>query len=187
MSSSSKAVGPKKRKVTEELRTFQDRWTINYFFIEFQTKPVCLICNDSVSVMKEYNIKRHYEAKHASKFDQYKDQFRQDQVNELKRKLSAQRQIFTRAAQESTCYVKASYTVAMILARNSKPYSDGEIVKECMESVVEILCPEKKKDFSKISLSRQTITRRVDDIGKHIEDNLKSRASEFIFLFSSVG
>ena len=37
------------------------------------------------------------------------------------------------------------------------------------------------QDFSKISLSRQTITRRVDDIGKHIEDNLKSRASEFIF------
>lgn len=48
-------------------------------------------------------------------------------------------------------------------------------------SVVEILCPEKKTDFSKISLSRQTITRRVDDIGKHIEDNLKNRASKFIF------
>ncbi|CAG9836134.1 unnamed protein product [Diabrotica balteata] len=27
----------------------------------------------------------------------------------------------------------------------------------------------------------QTITRRVDDIGKHIEENLKNRASNFIF------
>jgi hypothetical protein len=55
------------------------------------------------------------------------------------------------------------------------------MVKECLESTVEILCPEKKKDFSKISLSHQTITRHVDDIGKHVEDHLKSRASEFIF------
>ncbi|KAL3881241.1 hypothetical protein ACJMK2_027697 [Sinanodonta woodiana] len=97
MASGSKDAGPKKRRVTEELRSFQDKWTMNYFFVEFKTKPICLICNNSVSVMKEYNIKQHYEAKHANKFDKYKGQFRQDQVNNLKRKLSAQRQIFTRA------------------------------------------------------------------------------------------
>lgn len=181
MASSSKDVGLKKRRVTEEFRNFQDKWTINYFFVEFKTKPICLICNNSVSVLKEYNIKRHYETKHANKFDKYKGQFRVDQVNLLKRKLSAQHQIFSKAAQESACYVKASYAVAMILAKKSKPYCDGEIVKECLESVVEILCPEKKTDFSKISLSRQTITRRVDDIGKHIEENLKNRVSKFIF------
>ncbi|VEN48298.1 unnamed protein product [Callosobruchus maculatus] len=178
MASSSKEVGPKKRKVTEELRSFQERWTINYFFVEFKAKPICLVCSESVSVLKEYNIKRHYETKHANKFDKYKGQL---QVNDLKRKLSAQKQIFTRANSESTCYVKASYAVAAILAKKMKPYSDGEIVEECLETVAEILYPEKKKDFSNISLSRQTIARRVDDIGKHIEDNLKNRASEFIF------
>uniref|UniRef100_A0A6P7HAL3 General transcription factor II-I repeat domain-containing protein 2A-like n=1 Tax=Diabrotica virgifera virgifera TaxID=50390 RepID=A0A6P7HAL3_DIAVI len=177
----SSTVGPKKRKVAEELRSFQDRWTDTYFFVEFKTKPICLICNESVSVMKEYNIKRHYDTKHANKFDKYKGQFRQDQVNSLKRKLSAQQQVFTRANPESTCYVKASYAIAAILAKKSKPFSDGEIVKECLESVAEMLCPEKKKEFSKISLSRQTITRRVDDIGKHVEDKLKNRASEFIY------
>ncbi|KAL3854537.1 hypothetical protein ACJMK2_013802 [Sinanodonta woodiana] len=163
MASGSKDAGPKKRRVTEELRSFQDIWTMIYFFVEFKTKPICLICNNSVSVMKEYNIKWHYEAKHANKFDKYKGQFQQVQVNDLKRNLSAQRQIFTRADQDSTCYVKASYAVAMILAKTLKPYSDGEIVKECLEHVVEILCPEKKKDFSQISLSCQTITRHITD------------------------
>lgn len=86
MASTSKDVGPKKRRITEELRSFQDRWTINYFFVEIKTKPICLICNDAVSVLKEYNIKRHYETKHANKFDKYKGQFRQDQVNDLKKK-----------------------------------------------------------------------------------------------------
>ena len=67
--------------------------------------------------MKEYDIKRHYEVKHANKFDKYKRQFQQDQVNDLRIKLSAQHQIFTRAAQEPTCYVKANCAVAMILAK----------------------------------------------------------------------
>jgi hypothetical protein len=38
MASTSKGVGPKKRRITEELRSFQDRWTINYFFVEIETK-----------------------------------------------------------------------------------------------------------------------------------------------------
>lgn len=117
MATSSKNFGPKKRRVSEEMRGLQGRWTIKDFFVEFKTKPICLICNNSVSVLKEYNIKRHYEAKHANKFDKYEGKFRQDQVHELKRKLSTQRQIFTRATQKSTCYVKASYAVAMIPAK----------------------------------------------------------------------
>lgn len=82
---------------------------------------------------------------------------------------------------ESRCYVKASYTVAMILAK-SKPFPDDEMVKECLKRDVEILCPEMKKDISNLflSLSPQTITMRIDDIRKHVEDNLKSQASEFI-------
>lgn len=50
--------------------------------------------------------------------------------------------------------------------KNSKPYSDGEMVKEFLDSGVEILRPEIKKDLSKINLSRQ-ITRRMGNIGKN--------------------
>lgn len=55
------------------------------------------------------------------------------------------------------------------------------MVKECLEIVFDIMCPEKKIDLSKVSLSRQTVNRRVDDIGKLIEDNLKTRAPKSIF------
>ena len=47
-----------------------------------------------------------------------------------KKKISVQQTIFTRTGSESTCYVKACYAVAMILAKKSKPYSDGEMIKE---------------------------------------------------------
>jgi hypothetical protein len=45
----------------------------------------------------------------------HKGQYREDQVNELKIKHSAQRRIFTRAAQYSTCYGKASHAEAKSL------------------------------------------------------------------------
>ena len=55
----------KRRKVDVERRSFQKSWTLDDFFKEHFGKPICLICHDFVSVSKEYNIKRHYEAKHA--------------------------------------------------------------------------------------------------------------------------
>jgi hypothetical protein len=55
-----------------------------YFFVQIQHKPVCLICNDSVSVMKKYNLKRHYNTKHASKLDTIRGQLRSDKVADLK-------------------------------------------------------------------------------------------------------
>jgi hypothetical protein len=42
----------KKRKVDSECRNVQERWTENYFFIEYKRKPVCLICLDTVSASK---------------------------------------------------------------------------------------------------------------------------------------
>ena len=31
-----------------------------YFFVENKGKPLCLICQKTVAIMKEYIIKRHY-------------------------------------------------------------------------------------------------------------------------------
>ena len=55
---------PKKRKVESECRKFQTRWESEYFFKEFKGKCVCLICTETVAVIKEYNVRRHYETKH---------------------------------------------------------------------------------------------------------------------------
>ena len=48
----------KRRKVDDEGRTFQSAWTEKYFFVEHYSKPVCLICQTSIAVMKEFNVKR---------------------------------------------------------------------------------------------------------------------------------
>ena len=56
----------RKGKVEEEMQKFNEKWTSEYIFIEnADSRPLCLICNQTVNVNKEYNIKRHYDSKHA--------------------------------------------------------------------------------------------------------------------------
>ena len=62
--------------------------------------------------------------------------------------------------------------MAETIAKKSKPFSDGEIVKECIVRVSSVLCPEKKETFAKISLSRRTIDRRVEKLGYSLEESL---------------
>lgn len=64
-----------KRKVDSECRVFQSKWEIAYFFIEWKGK-LCLICNQTVAVCKEFNLKTHYDTNHKSKFDCYTEKIR---------------------------------------------------------------------------------------------------------------
>ena len=58
----------KKRKIVieDENRHFKEEWTSKYSMQHFNGAAVCLICRESVTVLKDFNCKRHYETKHAS-------------------------------------------------------------------------------------------------------------------------
>jgi hypothetical protein len=49
-----------------------------------------------------------------------------------------------------------SYKVAYVLAKKGKPFTDGNIIKECMMEAVTELCPEKLNLFKIISLAPNT-------------------------------
>ena len=57
----------KKLKVGSENRKFKTEWTDKYAFVlpVGSTKPMCLICKETVALVKSGNVKRHYETKHA--------------------------------------------------------------------------------------------------------------------------
>lgn len=50
-----------KQKISDEHRTLKEDWTERFFFIERSGKLSCLICNETITVKKEYNVWRHYE------------------------------------------------------------------------------------------------------------------------------
>jgi hypothetical protein len=141
----------KKRKVTDENRVFQSKWTEDHFFVCVKQVAVCLVCNGKISCFKEYNIKRHHETNHLSSLQ---GQSRKDKINQLQKCLTQQQNLFKVAALRSDTAVRASYVVSEILApppQKMKTFSDGEIIKECESAVTDIAFPDKKNiEFLKL-------------------------------------
>ena len=135
----------KRRKVDDECRSFNDKWTEKYFSILHFGKPTCLICNQSVAVNKEFNIKRHFMRQSIRSFRSTEVKQKKDKINRLKLCLEKQCSIFQKQNTESEKNTQASYEVAKLIAKNIKPFTDGDFVKDCLMAVVEVICPEKKK------------------------------------------
>ncbi|GFR31129.1 general transcription factor II-I repeat domain-containing protein 2 [Trichonephila clavata] len=138
----------KKRKIDSECRKFKDQWNIQYFVIEFSNKALCLICNESIAVLKEYNIKRHYETKHFQNYSKYTGSLRTEKFEAMKRGLKSQQSSFTKLKTEQEAATRASFRVALEIAKRGKPFTDGEMIKECIIAVAEEMCPVKSTDVS---------------------------------------
>lgn len=89
----------KKRKVDSESRRFQDKWKLEYFFTEIRNNCVCLICQETVAVFKEFNIRRHYQTKHVN-YDKLTGNKCGEKMKKLEAVLTAQRRFFTRAVNQ---------------------------------------------------------------------------------------
>ena len=124
-----------KQKVNAENRGFQARWEAEYMFTEVKGKPVCLLCGESVAVMKEYNLRRHRETskKHTEKDKNMDTEQRLKKVEELKQGLKARQALFSKAQSQSEAAVKASFIVAEEVARRgqkTRPFTEGEFIKK---------------------------------------------------------
>ena len=128
-----------KRKVDTEARIFQEKWTIDYFFFQINEKPVCLLCSESVYVMKKYNVRRHYVTKHSAKYDSFQGERRKEKVQNMIKNLKKQQSIFTKKSDNADSLLCASYIVSEKIAKHSKNYSDVEFVKDCLIVVVKII------------------------------------------------
>ncbi|XP_067943372.1 general transcription factor II-I repeat domain-containing protein 2-like [Watersipora subatra] len=167
-----------KRKIDN--RTFQDRWEANYLFTTIKDKPVCLVCGASVAVIKEYNIRRHYETKHYEKYKDLDLKQKLQKVEEMKRSLACRQTLFTKAKSKSEAAVKASFIVAAEIAKSARPFSEGEFVKKCMVIVCDIVCPDKKQEFLNVSLSRNTVAERVCELSTNLHKQLIKKGKDFI-------
>ena len=163
----------KRRKVYDESRTFQSAWTENYFFVEHYSKPVCLICQTSIAVMKEFNVKRHYETYH-SKYKEYVGESRQLKIKNLKSGFEQQTNFFKKKQEESKSVTKAALVVSSLIAKRMKPFTDAEFIKECTLAIINEVCPEKKVLFDCIAYSARTVTRKVEIISEHLKLELKN-------------
>uniref|UniRef100_A0A8D2IX21 HAT C-terminal dimerisation domain-containing protein n=1 Tax=Varanus komodoensis TaxID=61221 RepID=A0A8D2IX21_VARKO len=102
-----------------------------------------------------------------------------DRVAKLKTCLLRQQDFFKKASKESDAAVETSYVVSEMIAKAGKPFKDGEFIKKCMLQAASIVCPEKKGQFSNISLSANTVAERISDLSGNVYDQLREKAKHF--------
>lgn len=76
-----------------------------------------MICNESIAVLKEYNIKRQYEIKHFQNYSKYTGSLRTEKFEAMKRGLKSQQSSFTKLKTEQEAATRASFRVALEIAK----------------------------------------------------------------------
>ena len=132
----------KKRKIDTEYRVFNETWTSKYLFTEVKGNAVCLVCGEKIAVFKDYNFNRHYETKHG---ENYK--------NLTMKNVHRHRKICELSCRSNKAFLP-SFVVSHEIAKNSKPFSDAEFIKECLVDSAALICPEKKEAFENVPLFR---------------------------------
>lgn len=171
---------PKKRKVDSENRRFLIEWTEQYCFTlpdRSQAVPVCLICNKTVAIIKSGNLKRHYETTHQHFHKNFPlgSEVRKEKLQFLLTSYTKSTKLLVRCMSEQEKSAEAALRVCWTLNKHQKPFSDSEIVKECMLDVATALFGEKKDVVSAIQsipLSARSNTRRTEILAGDIKSTL---------------
>ena len=81
---------------------------------------------------------------------------------------------------------EVSYEISRMIAKRSRPFNDGDFVKEFIEIAAKKMCPEAAKKFEKIQLNRMTIQRRIMSLSGNIAEQLieKTKIIDFFFLLA---
>ncbi|XP_023215656.1 general transcription factor II-I repeat domain-containing protein 2-like [Centruroides sculpturatus] len=121
-----------KRKVNRENHQFQEVevWTNKYCFVQQNNSIICLLCNGTIAVPKEFNLKRHHESQHKDFLLQGTE--RKRKIESLRRSLISQQNVFKKQSGELDAAVEASLEISALIAKNGKPFTDGDMIKKCL-------------------------------------------------------
>lgn len=148
--------------------------------------PVCVICNEQLSneCMKPSKLKRHLDTIH-SEYSHKPIQFFADKKKEL---IAAQKTMKNALFphQSNKNLTLTAFEISKLIAETGYPYSAGEkLILPALKIVANNLCGIKEKSlFSAIPLSNNTVKRRIDDIAKHLEEELVAKVKKSkLFLY----
>ena len=107
---------------------------------------------------------RHYATKHGNYGNNLSAVERQTKATELDSNLARQRNVVVKGKLAQQASTHASFIVAYNIAKHNKSLSDGEFIKKCMLDVADQVCPEHKKKFEEVSLSKRTVPRHIEAV-----------------------
>ncbi|GBP66313.1 Protein ZBED8 [Eumeta japonica] len=117
--------------------------------------------------MRPSRLERHLSTKHSALKDKPKEFFASKSASLKRMKLDSTGSF----AQSSEKVLEASYELSLLIAKAKKSQTIGEtLVKPCLLKAADIvLGPESKQKFSQITLSDNSVKRRIDDTAEDIK------------------
>lgn len=157
------------------------------FFAYFHGHVVCLICDFIPPIPYKYTIIRHYQSLHSHEYSHYVGQVQEELIEGLKLGCSQSRFESTGSGAEnletapkslSVKATAASYDLSLLIAKNHKPFTEGNLIKQCIiEAVKSFDNNLTLAQAESIQLSRNTVARRISNINEALEDKLKTLLS----------
>ena len=169
-SASDTAKAQKKRKYSEDYIQYGFTWCGS----EEAPNPHCVLCGEQLAnqAMVLSKLIRHLKTKHSTYSGKDKDFF-QRILSQNKKQKHFMKSTFTISEKA----VEASYHVAKLIARQKKPHTIGEelIKPACLEVVGLMLGQKKAEQVRKVSLSAETIKRRIGDMSEDLLETLLNK------------
>ncbi|XP_028314934.1 zinc finger BED domain-containing protein 5 [Gouania willdenowi] len=140
-------------------------------------RPVCVICTEVLSneALKPCKLRRHLQTKHGQLLSKPKEFFENKLREYMTRKKAIQATCVTGG--EYARAVEASYKVAKLIAQTGKPHTIGEdLILPAAKEMVSVMIDDKAaKKLNVISLSDNTVKRRIDDMAQDVLKQLLAR------------
>jgi len=125
---------PQIRKITlqEERRVFNEEWELQFYGVAVKDKMMCLLCNSMITTVKKHNAKERYATNKNNKYVSLEGDPRKEALKKMKLQNQQQRQTFHSVWRQGTNITEATYRIPYILGMKGKPYSEVELVKDCI-------------------------------------------------------
>lgn len=179
----------KRKAESDSKREFNDQWENELLFIAGPSgKPLCIVCENTLSQNRKHDLKRHYTTQHQTEIEGklklvLGSELRKEYVTKKKEEIRKRQNVFRKISCENLAMIEASYEIALALAKKKKAFSDGEeIVKPCLQIFARRLGDtsiERKAD--EIALSKQTVTRRTEELSHDVVQQLKDLVQSCTF------
>ncbi|XP_078533866.1 zinc finger BED domain-containing protein 5-like [Lissotriton helveticus] len=145
-----------------------------------ESRPQCVICgvilaNNSLKTTK---LRCHFETKHGSLAGKSRDFFARKLTE-----ITQQKKAVKHVPNTPATALKASYQVAYHIAKNKRPFVDGEkVILPALLDVARTMLGEKAAEkFKSIPISDTTVCRRIADMSEDIQGQLIARLKSSLF------
>lgn len=176
-------------KLKAQSSPFRVQWELE-FLVSLNENNIaqCIICEQEFKIVRKFNLSRHYTRFHEIKyvnstkneklelFKNYKERLKTKNKIPIENKIEAPStsSSLNNIDNNSRQSLKASYAVALELAKSKKSFSDGKLVKKCAQQIAEAFNDQKMiRNVNSVPLSRQTITRRCRDLNEYVRIRLR--------------